>query len=999
MTDQPQGLKRDFSTRRPRRTVAELQKAREEEDKVKKEIGMEDSKPRRKGRRIITTKKSSCFSGSKNRNGLHTQHSSFSYHGDIHPDLMFCSPIPDDKSPLHEHHFPFVHQPFQPLLHGTKGSGDHKSHHSTPSASDSSVSKLAAGLPYGPATTSPTSQASRADSSLLSSNCVASPQPFSLPRPTSLDIQPHGHAATQSPLEFPEIKPFKASNSPYPQSSTGSSRHIVHSGYPGQQGYKSGSYPHSAPVQSYPHSPFQHHPSNSSMHCFPQTPQGYNYHQMHANTPPYQGPMSYYYPHPHDSKFRSYSEQKPHMPSQSQLVSRNQAPINLDSSGPDKQDLGAGLEFVSLSQESRGSGDSAPHPSCTNGLSASDNRAQVSSESDATLADTSERPSTEPAGSSTPDKARSHGKPPIQPHAHLHSKYKHDVTSPYHTPKYPSPWGPVAPAYADTLTPGDEFKKPQNPSDAGMRVGGNRKKGSIGMPPEFPGYGYPYSQQEPMGYQPPYYPSDLPYQSGPPNSSYNMQMLNQFPQDPTQHQKYKSNRRLSNPLEYSPTCPSRPAPKQLQRQGPQPGPLNPSQSPSESARHPFPPFPHPPPSSQQSPLPNSPTGSRSHSLSEIPPFPKPNQKFSTVVLPSPSLDRASTSHCLKTRDHPDLMEHLEKITNSCNKRELSYFDCLELTSMTAAHTHLIDALSTDTKTRYSLYEELNSILEVRRSSILRRYSTKPVRLKKQYLTKVLVEPVVPLEILIPSLSFLWSSPDKISSSPVDFYSSFPSFSPSDTPAALSRPAPASREDTSEAVSSDTDLQNKSDPLAASLTTPPDATSTPLTAHTSATSSSLLHTLPTSSNGEEPLPLLASSSLKHDSSLSDLNLSDCSLIPSDPESVGNATESNSDRKRHKSPELDSVDSKKCRSSPLVSENNSSLLDQVVGESASFSDQFQSLVQEIYGETTQFTLDKSNVSGMDIPLSLDQAIKEEMDSDKQESEQPNTALLFKVKTTIC
>ena len=75
---------------------------------------------------------------------------------------------------------------------------------------------------------------------------------------------------------------------------------------------------------------------------------------------------------------------------------------------------------------------------------------------------------------------------------------------------------------------------------------------------------------------------------------------------------------------------------------------------------------------------------------------------------------------------------------------------------------------------------------------------------------------------------------------------------------------------------------------------------------------------------------------------------------------------------------------------------SLLDLGVGESASFSDQFQSLVQEMYGEATQFTLDNKNVSGMDIPLSLDQAIKEEMDSDKQESEQPNTVLLFKVIT---
>ena len=96
----------------------------------------------------------------------------------------------------------------------------------------------------------------------------------------------------------------------------------------------------------------------------------------------------------------------------------------------------------------------------------------------------------------------------------------------------------------------------------------------------------------------------------------------------------------------------------------------------------------------------------------------------------------------------------------------------------------------------------------------------------------------------------------------------------------------------------------------------------------------------------------------------------------------------------------MEHKKPRPSPTGSDNNSSmsLLDLGVGagpgEDASFSAQFQSLVQEMYEESPQFTIEKNTVSGIDIHLSLDQAIKEEMDSDKQEAEQPNTALLFKV-----
>ncbi|KAI6645989.1 Histone-lysine N-methyltransferase MLL3 [Oopsacas minuta] len=1004
MTDQPQGLKRDFSTRRPRRTVAELQKAREEEDKVKKEIGLEDNKPRRKGRRIITGKKSSCFS-SKNRNGLHTPQSSFSYHGDMHPDLMFCSPLPDEKSPLPDHHFPYVHQPFQPLLHGTKGSGDPKSHHSTISASDNSLSKLSQSvLPYS--TNSPNSH--RTDQSLVSPNCSSS-QPFNVSLPSSLEITPHSHTTSQSPHEFPETKPFKSSNSLYPQT-TGSSRHILQN-Y-SQQGYKSGSYPHSVPIQSYPHSPFHHNLGSNSMHCY-QNPHGYNYHNMHVNTPPYQGPMPYYYPHPHDPKYRAYSEQKPPM-SSPHVAPR---PQSSNTQIPDKPDLC--LDF-NLPPDTPRSSCSATDNTQTNGMVASDNRPHTSEQSEVVslpstpLIDNADKSATNtelpsssslPANSPTPDQMRAHSKPPLQPHTPLHSKYKHDMTPPYPTPKYPSPWGPSV--YTDPVTPGDEFKKPLTPSEAATRSGGSRKKGNIGMSTEFPGY-YGYNQQDsmPMGYHPPYYhPQDMHYPSTP-SSPFNMQPLNQYPHDPTQHAKYKHNRRLSNPLEYSPTCPNRSTPKQLHRQGPHP--FNPSPQPQvtppdPSRQSPYPSFTHPSLSSQPSPLPNSPTSSKS--LSEIPPFPKPNQKFSTVVLPSPSLERATTVHCVKTRDHPDLMEHLERIATSCNKRELNYFDCLELTNMTAEHTHMIDSLSTDTKTRYSLYEELNSILEVRRSSILRRYSTKPVRLKKQYLTKVLVEPVVPLEILIPSLSFLWSSPDRIPSNSADFYNSFPSFnSNSDISTnpllnVCTISTPISREDNlSEMISSDTSVQNKSDSLG--NITAPDATSTPLTTQNSATNSSLMHTLPTNSSGEEPLPLLAtSSSAKHDSSLSDLNLSDCSSNASDPEDISSLTDPTPSRKRQISLELDSVESKKLRSSPLVSDNNSSMslldLGAGAGESASFSDQFQSLVQEMYGESTQFTLDKNAVSGIDIPLSLDQAIKEEMDSDKQESEQPNTALLFKKK----
>ena len=1003
MTDQPQGLKRDFSTRRPRRTVAELQKAREEEDKVKKEIGMEDNKPRRKGRRVITGKKSSCFSGSKNRNGLHTPQSSFSYHGEMHPEMMYCPPLPDEKSPLTDHHFPYMHQPFQPLLHGTKGSGDHKSLHPTPSTSDTSLSKLSQpGLPYS--STSPNAH----NRSLVSPICSSSSQPFPTSRPNTLDVTPHGHSASQSPHEFAETKPFKSSNSPYPQT-TGSSRHILHN-YP-QQSYKSGSYPHSAPIQGYPHSPFHHHPSASNMQCYPHNPHGYNYHPMHANTPPYHGQLPYYYPHPHDPKFRPYSEQK----HSSHPPPRTQPPINIDTPLPDKPDLC--LDFSSLPPQQdtpRSSCSAMETASHTNGLS-SDNRTQVSEQtegvslhnnplsSDKSTAAASEVTSSLPANSLTPEQMRSHGKPPLQPHTPLlQSKYKHDLT-PYHTPKYASPWGP--PAYPDSITPGDEFKKPLTPSETAIRSGGSRKKGSMGISPDFPGYPYPYNESVPMGYQPPYYHSQdmSPYQSAP-NSPFNMQPLNQYSQDPSQHAKFKHSRRLSNPLEYSPS-PTRPAPKQLHRQGPHPfNPSSQSQSTStDPSRQTYPSFPYSSISSQQSPIPNSPTSSKSHSLSEIPPFPKPTPKFNTVVLPSPSLERATTTHCVKTREHSDLIDHLERIATSCNKRELNYFDCLELTNMTAEHTHMIDSLSTDTKTRYSLYEELNSILEVRRSSILRRYSAKPVRLKKQYLTKVLVEPVVPLEILIPSLSFLWSSPDKAPSNSADFYNSFPSFySHSDMPPLNvgATSTPVSGEDSlPDLTNPDTGVHNKPNSSGDSMTTPPDATSTPLTTQNSATSS-LYHTVPTNSSAEEPLPLLAtSSSAKQDSSLSDLNFSDCTSNPSEPEEPSSLNQSSS-RKRHKSPESDSVEHKKPRPSPTGSDNNSSmsLLDLGVGagpgEDASFSAQFQSLVQEMYEESPQFTIEKNTVSGIDIHLSLDQAIKEEMDSDKQEAEQPNTALLFKV-----
>ena len=1049
MTDQPQGLKRDFSTRRPRRTVAELQKAREEEEKVKKELGLEDTKPKKKGRRIINGKRCGSLSG-KGRSGMHTPHTSFSFHGDLPHDIMFC---PDDeKSPLQDQ-FPFTHQPFQPLLHGTKGSVEHKPTQLSASSlphSDSSLNKLPlpGSLPYGPASTSPNAKSQ--EHQLVSSKCIASSEPFNLSRPSSLELPQL--AQTSNSLECPETKPFKSSPGVHPQTSNVSSRHILHPGYTPQQGYKSGAYPHSAPVQSYPQSPFNNLPiaANSSMHCYPPNPQAYNYQHMSPGAP-YQSHVPYYYHQNQlDPKYRAYSEQKPFMqPAHSpQLAhaSRTASSVHVDTPMPDKSDLR--LEFPQIPPNSHetsvlpasappiaaAAGEQTP---CSNGFSSEETLSQERGEppESSTLhapmlpeasqecpdnADVLPLPPLSVSNPLTKERNASQGKPPVPP---LQSKYKPDLPSPYHTHKYPSPWG----AYPDGLAAGDKFKKPMTPSEmASIRSSGGRKKSSTALPPEFPAYPCAYAPQEslPLGYQSPYFHApDSPYPP-PPGSPFNVQMMNQYPHDPSNRSKFKSNRRYSNPPEYSPSFPGHSTSSQFSRQALTSSsfvstPLPQSALSDSSPRHASPsllPFPPPSQPTQSSPFSTSPISSKAQLQTQ-----KASQKFNSVVLPSPSLERATSAHCVKTRESPQLIQHLEKIVNSCNKRELSYFDCLELTNMTASHTRMIDTLSADTKTRYTLYEELNSILEVRRSSILRRYSGKQVRLKKQYLTKVLVEPVVPLETLIPALNFLWGSSDKLSSAVPDFYSSYSSFSPPSTatptvPSAVT----SSPETTDPATSRDNTfsellssvIEDKSgsveDQLSSELAPGPDATSTPLNVHASLSSSSNLPTLPTSSGSmEDPLPLLPTDSgLRNETSLSDLNLSDCSFIQSDPESTSN-TPADLDRKRHLSPDPhrnpDSACSKKSRSSPVASDHSSSLslmqeMELAVGVSgsASFSDQFQSLVQDFYDDSN-FTLEKASVSGIEIPLSLDQAIKEEIDSDKQNSEQPNTALLFKVRSS--